>query len=242
MPSIIQTCPEHMNSVLITGANRGIGLEFARQYSADGWRVYACARNPAKATALNELTAKSNGRLTMHALDVSNLAQIDALAAQLKDAPIDILLNNAGVYPDSRARFGNTDYDAWMEAFRINTMATLKMAEALVENVARSEKKRIVTITSKMGSMADNTSGGSYLYRSSKAAVHAVVKSLALDLKPRGIIAAVFNPGWVLTDMGGLGAAISLETSVAGMRQVFSELTAADSGYFLDYKGVEIPW
>ena len=232
-----------MKTTLITGANRGIGLEFSRQYTADGWRVLACCRHPEKSEALNKLAARYSEQITVHALDVSDHVQIDRLAQALANESIDLLINNAGIYPDSdKGGFGHTDYAGWLQAFRINTMATLKMAESFATHISRSEQKTIVTITSKMGSIADNGGGGSYLYRSSKAAVNMVVKSLAIDLKPVGIIAAVFHPGWVKTDMGGPNALITAEQSVSGMRQIIARLNIADSGRFHSYDGQVIPW
>ncbi len=232
-----------MSTVLITGANRGIGLEFCRQYAADGWRVLACSRNPAKADALAKLATLHPALIELHALDVAEPAQVERLARQLERETIDLLINNAGIYPASDSKgFGHTDYAEWMQAFRINTMAPLKMAEAFAAQLARGRNKTIVTITSKMGSIADNSGGGSYLYRSSKAAVNMVVKSLALDLKASGVIVVVFHPGWVQTDMGGPNAMISAATSVSGMRQVIARLTPADSGKFFAYDGQTIPW
>jgi NAD(P)-dependent dehydrogenase (short-subunit alcohol dehydrogenase family) len=232
-----------MKTTLITGANRGIGLEFVRQYAADGWRVLACRRLPEKSTALNKLAAQSPELIKIHALDVADPAQIDQLGQALATESIDLLLNNAGIYPDSdKNDFGHTDYAEWMQAFRINTMAPLKMAETFAPHIARSKQKTIVTITSKMGSISDNSSGGSYLYRSSKAAVNMVIKSLAIDLKPNGITAVVFHPGWVKTDMGGPSAMISAEKSVSGIRNMIAKLTLADSGKFFAYDGAEIPW
>ncbi|MBC6963016.1 MAG: SDR family NAD(P)-dependent oxidoreductase, partial [Nitrosomonas sp.] len=196
-----------MNTVLITGANRGIGLEFARQYAADGWQVVACCRQPQQAEALNRLADQYQDRFSIHRLDVRELTEIDQLSHKLQDLPIDILINNAGVYPHAQnGEFGRISYDDWMEAFRVNTFAPLKMVEALVEQIACSQLKIVATITSKMGSIADNQRGGSYIYRSSKAAVNTVVKSLAIDLQPRGIIAVLLHPGWVQTDMGGRDA------------------------------------
>ena len=232
-----------MNTVLITGANRGIGLEMARQYAADGWRVLACCRHPDDATALGELAAAHPARVEIYALDVSDAAQIAQLARVLGDTAIDLLINNAGIYPDSDAAgFGHTDYADWMRAFEINTMAPLRMAEAFVAHVARSEKKIIAAISSKMGSLSDANSGGSYLYRSSKAAVNMVMKTLAMDLRSRGIIAVALHPGWVQTDMGGPNAAISPGQSVSGLRRVIGKLAPADSGRFFDYNSSEIPW
>jgi NAD(P)-dependent dehydrogenase (short-subunit alcohol dehydrogenase family) len=232
-----------MKTTLITGANRGIGLELTRQYAADGWRVFACSRHPEKSDALKRLAAQYPDLIIIHRLDVSDHAQIDRLSQELKEETIDLLINNAGIYPGSDAGgFGHTQFQEWMQAFQINTMAPLKMAEAFVTSIARSELKTIVTISSKMGSIADNSSGGNYLYRSSKTAVNMVVKSLAIDLKPRGITAVVLNPGWVKTEMGGPNAMISVEQSVSGMCRVVSKLTIADSGKFFDYDGKEIAW
>ena len=237
-----------MKTTLITGASRGIGLEFCRQYAAEGWRVLACSRHPEKSEALAKLAAQYPELIETHALDVADHAQIEHLAQVLEGespapAYIDLLINNAGICPDSDKRgFGHTDYTEWTRAFRINTMATLKMAETFAAQIARSKQKTIVTITSKMGSIADNGGGGSYLYRTSKTAVNMVVKSLAIDLKPSGITAVVFHPGWVKTDMGGPNALISAEQSVSGIRQVISRLTLADSGKFFGYDGQVIPW
>ncbi|SEP30900.1 SDR family oxidoreductase [Nitrosovibrio sp. Nv6] len=233
-----------MKTTLITGANRGIGLEFCRQYAADGWRVFAGSRHPQKSDELNALAARYPGQVTVHALDVADHAQIEKLAQSLASEPIDLLLNNAGVYTGSHAggTFSNADYEAWEYAFRINTMAALKMAQTFAPQIARSSHKIIVTISSKMGSIADNSGGGSYMYRSSKAAVNMVVKTLAIDLKPASVIAVVFHPGWVKTDMGGPKALISRSESVSGMRHVISGLTLADSGKFIAYDGQAIPW
>jgi NAD(P)-dependent dehydrogenase (short-subunit alcohol dehydrogenase family) len=227
-----------MPTVLITGANRGLGLEFARQYAADGWRVLACARST-DAPALRQLVADQAG-VTAHALDVADYAAVDQLAAELSGTPIDVLLNNAGVM--GSARFGETDYAQWTHVLTVNALAPMKMAEAFVEHIATSEQKKIVTLTSKMGSIGDNTSGGYYAYRSSKAAANAVMKSMAADLAARGIIAVPIHPGWVRTDMGGASASLETVDSAAGMRKVIAALKPADSGRFLQYDGKEIAW
>lgn len=232
-----------MNTVLITGANRGIGLEFARQYAVDGWQVVACCRQPQQAEALNRLADQYKDQFSIHRLDVRELAEIDQLSHKLQDLPIDILINNAGVYPHAQnGEFGRISYDDWMEAFRVNTFAPLKMVEALIEQIACSQLKIVATITSKMGSIADNQRGGSYIYRSSKAAVNMVVKSLAIDLQPRGIIAVLLHPGWVQTDMGGRGALISTKQSVTGMKSILGRVTHSDTGKFIAYDGQHIPW
>ena len=232
-----------MQTLLITGASRGIGLEFCNQYAADGWRVLACCRDPGKADALAKLAARYPEQIKLHALDVTNHAQIEQLAQSLNDETIDLLINDAGVYPAAdKGGFGHTDYAEWMTAFNINAMSPLRMVEAFVTQIARSKLKLIVTITSQMGSIDDNSSGGSYLYRSSKAAANMVVKSLAVDLKEKGITSVAFNPGWVMTDMGGPNAMIPVEQSVADMRKVIAGLTLADTGKFIGNDGLMIRW
>ncbi|NOU25185.1 MAG: SDR family oxidoreductase [Methylotenera sp.] len=225
--------------VLITGANRGIGLEFTKQYAQDGWNVLACCRNMLAATALQAL-ATSHANIQVYSLDVADFAQIDALALQLKDEKIDVLINNAGVYPESSLT--DADTSDWLDAFRINTIAPLKIATAFTPHMANSQLKKLATLSSKMGSLDDNTSGGSYIYRSTKAAVNMVMKSLSIDLKPTGIAVVTLHPGWVLTDMGGSNALIDTQTSVAGLRKVIANLNISNSGKFIAYDGKEIAW
>lgn len=228
-----------MATVLITGTNRGIGLEFVKQYAEEGWQVLACCREPASASALQGL-ARQHSSLRLFALDVADFTQIDALALQLKDQPIDVLINNAGVYPASS--FGNMDYDRWAAAYKVNSMAPLKMAEAFTSHIAKSTLKKVATLSSKMGSLDDNTSGGSYSYRASKAAANMVMKSLSIDLKSFGISVVTLHPGWVQTDMGGSNALIDTTTSVRGLREVIANLTLSNSGKFIAYDGNEIAW
>jgi NAD(P)-dependent dehydrogenase (short-subunit alcohol dehydrogenase family) len=224
-------------TVLITGTNRGIGLEFVRQYAGDGWRVLAACRRPATAKDLNAVP----GDVHVHALDVSDDRQIEALTKALARVPIDMLINNAGVGgPDDR--FGATPGEVWLEVFRVNSIAPMHMAEAFVEHLERGERRLIVNITSRMGSVADNSSGGSYAYRSSKAALNMVAKSLAVDLAPRGITVVLFHPGWVRTDMGGPDALITARESVASMREKIATLTPADSGRFFNFDGRPLAW
>lgn len=225
--------------VLITGANRGIGLEFTKQYAADGWKVLACCRDPESADALQALASTSKN-VQVFALDVSDFSQIDSLALELKNEAIDVLINNAGVYPPSS--FGDTNYDDWADAFKINSMASLKMAEAFVQHITRSQLKKIVTLSSKMGSIDDNTSGESYIYRASKSAVNMVMKSLSIDLKPYGISVVTLHPGWVQTDMGGANGLINTQTSVAGLRQVIADLSLQSTGQFMTFDGKSIKW
>ena len=231
-----------MPSVLITGANRGLGLEFARQYLADGWRVYAACRDPGSASELYPLADTSDQQLRIMRLDVTDAATLKAAASELEGQAIDLLLNNAGVMGPRSQTIGNVDYEAWARVLDANTMGPMRVSEAFVENVARSDRKLIVTLTSGMGSLADNTSGGSIAYRSSKAAVNMVMRSLAIDLAPRGITCVVVNPGWVQTDMGGPNAKITPAESVTKLRRLIETLGPAQSGKFFNYDGREYAW
>jgi NAD(P)-dependent dehydrogenase (short-subunit alcohol dehydrogenase family) len=232
-----------MPSVLVTGANRGLGLEFCRQYAAAGWQVFACCRHPADAHELNDLARQSSsGRVLIFALDVRDFDRIAVLAGELRDQPIDVLLNNAGIYGPNKMTLGQIDYSAWMEVLAVNTLAPLRMAECFVEHVARSQRKIIAAISSLMGSVSSNTGGRHYLYRSSKAALNAVVKSLAIDLRDRGIIAVTLHPGWVKTAMGGANAEMEIDVSVRDLIGVLDRLALKDSGRFLSHDGSEIPW
>ncbi len=231
-----------MATVLITGANRGLGLEFCRQYAAAGDRVIACCRQPQQAEALQQL-ADHYPQLSIHTLDVTDFSQIDTLADTLKDASLDILISNAGVYGDSqRYAFGQLDYTQWRHTLEVNTLAPVKLAETFLPHLKRAVQPRLVVITSKMGSIGDNSSGGCLLYRSSKAALNAAMKSLAIDLAPENISVLIQHPGWVRTDMGGPNGLINTEQSIAGMRQRIAELNLENSGSFVDYKGEGIPW
>jgi NAD(P)-dependent dehydrogenase (short-subunit alcohol dehydrogenase family) len=229
-----------MTSILITGANRGLGLEFAKQYAAAGYRVYATAREPERASELAAL-AKAHPALSVHALETTDPDSIAALARALKDEPIDILLNNAGVMGPRAQELGNIDYAGMLETLNVNAVAPLRVVEAFLDNVLKSQRKMLAAITSGMGSIAD-TGGGSYAYRASKAALNMTFRNLAVDLKSKGVIAVVINPGWVQTDMGGKGAPTKVEDSILAMRKVFDGLKLSDSGKFLDYKGATWEW
>jgi NAD(P)-dependent dehydrogenase (short-subunit alcohol dehydrogenase family) len=231
-----------MATVLITGASRGLGLEFCRQYAAEGWQVLACCRKPQTASALAALAAQ-NPHVQVYPLDVSDRAQIDSLAAQLRDTNIDILINNAGVYGDSTSRgFGQLDYAAWMKTLAVNALAPVKMAEAFLPQLKRGDKKLLVAISSLMGSIADNTEGGSILYRSSKAALNASLKSVAIDLKEQAVGVLVLHPGWVKTAMGGPNAPLEAAQRVAAMRQTIAAFSLAQSGNFVQSDGPPLPW
>lgn len=231
-----------MTTVLITGANRGLGLEFCRQYAADGWDVIACCRKPEEASDLAKL-ARQYTTIQVETLDVADFDQIDALSKKLSDCCIDVLINNAGVYGDKQSGgFGQLDYQAWTNSLAINTQAPMKMAEAFLRQVKCSRNKLIVNISSLMGSIADNDSGGSILYRSSKAALNAAMKSLAIALKDQSVGVLTFHPGWVRTDMGGPNGLIDAAESITGMRTLIKNFSLDQSGSFVKYDGTPMPW
>jgi NAD(P)-dependent dehydrogenase (short-subunit alcohol dehydrogenase family) len=228
-------------TILITGANRGIGLKLSEQFAEDGWQVLACCRNPADAGELQALGERGLA-VEVHALDVTNYEQMAALADQLGNRPIDILLNNAGIYGSKGASFGEIDAQEWRQVLEVNTIAPLMLVQAFVEQVAASQKKLVAIIGSKVGSIADNSSGGSYIYRSSKTAVNQVVKCLSIDLADRDISVISLHPGWVQTEMGGPNAEISTDESVSGLKNILQTAGLAQSGHFIEYDGSSIPW
>ena len=231
-----------MSTALITGASRGLGLELARQYAAEGWEVLACARNPASAAQLASLAAQPGGHIRVLTLDVTDFGAIDTLARELDGRALDVLINCAGAM-GRRGTFGASDFAEWEQMFRINAFAPMRMAEAFVAHLARSGQKKLISISTVMASIAGNTMGGFYAYRASKAALNAITSSLAIDLGRRyGIIAAVIHPGWVRTDMGGPRAELDAATSVAGLKRVIAGLTAAQAGRFWSYDGSELSW
>lgn len=226
-------------TILITGANRGIGLEYVRQYAQAGHTVYATVRDVSSAYDLQALAAR-HSQVHVLPLDVADITAIRALATQLSELTIDILISNAGIYPPSR--LGTTDPQAWLHAFQVNTLTTYYLAESFLTQLQRAESGKVIAMTSKMGSITDNSSGGEYIYRSTKTALNMVVKSLALDLQPFNIAVALLHPGWVRTDMGGPNGLINTETSVTGLRKVIDELSVARSGEFIAYDGKTVPW
>ena len=207
-----------MPAVLITSASRGLGLEFAAQYLADGWQVYAACRQPQSAEKLQRLAQQGNKRLDILEMDVTNASSIDRAATKIRRGAVDVLINSAGITGKPGQKTGNVDYVSWAQVLDVNTMGPLRVTEAFVQHIARSNRKLVVTITSGMGSLADNTSGGSIAYRSSKAAVNMVMRSAAIDLASRGVSCVLVNTGWVRTDMGGPSATLSVQESVTALR------------------------
>ena len=231
-----------MATILITGANRGLGLEFTRQYLSEGYAVIAAARNTGAAHRLRQLERDSKGSLSLVEADVADNASVRRAASNIQTPAIDILINCAGVMGGDGQTIGSIDYHEWMRVLDVNVLGPMRMCEAYLDRVARSDRRLIVTLTSGMGSLADNTSGGSIAYRTSKAAVNMAMRTAAIDLKSRGISCVVLNPGWVKTDLGGPNAKLSPEQSVAAMRRLIAELGPNDSGRFYNYDGREYPW
>ena len=228
-----------MSTVLITGANRGLGYEFVKQYSENGFEVIACCRNKNNAKDLEGLAETSN-KIKVYELDVGNVKAIKSLSQQLQNEKIDVLINNAGIYRSSTV--GNINYDDWLESFKINTIAPHQIIINFLDQIKNSDLKKVISITSKMGSIDDNTSGGSYIYRTSKTALNSMMKSLTHDLKGQGISTLTLHPGWVRTDMGGPGGWIDAFESVQGMIKQIDKLKIDDSGKYLDYAGKSINW
>ena len=218
-----------MPSVLITGANRGLGLEFARQYSADGWSVVATARE--SGPELEQLGVR------VEQLDMSDLEAVEDFGERLDD--LDLLIANAGTY-GPRSVTTAVDARGWADTFVVNTIAPFLLAQSVLPLVARSNGK-LIAITSRMGSIEDNTSGGYIAYRSSKTALNSAWRCLAIDNRGK-VTAAVLHPGWVQTRMGGSSAPLTPEQSVAGLRKVIEGLGPQDSGEFFSYDGSQIPW
>jgi len=239
-----------MPTVLVTGANRGIGLELVRQYSADGWQVHACCR--ADSDTLKEI----QGNITTHTLDVADHDAIDQLADKLKGTAIDVLVNNAGRYGKKALSeggvtdqaFGHSDYEDWDYTIRVNVFGPMKMSEAFIDHVTAGTQKKIVFITSFLGSSTLNTrkasgdfAGGMYAYRTSKSAVNIMARSMGADLEDHGLTVLAIHPGWVKTDMGGPDAQVDAEDSVTGIRAMISSATIADTGTLKIFDGEILP-
>lgn len=228
-------------TILITGANRGIGLELVKAFTRNGWQVLACCRDPEAAVELQQLAA-GESKLEILKLDVTDAGQVHELAESLVGRSIDILFNNAGIFGPPDQDFGALDEAWWLETLRVNVIAPTKLIEALVDNVAASGRRIVATMGSMLGSLEDNSSGGMYIYRTSKAAVHMVMRGLAADLRPRGITSVVFHPGWVRTRMGGAQAPLEPFESAEGLTRVLLELTPQQSGLLLTFEGKVLPW
>ncbi len=227
-------------TVLITGANRGIGLGLTTEFLKHGWHVIAGARNPNGARELWELEGYYPKALRLIEIDVGDSHSVANAKKVLGDLPLNILVNNAGVLPGGEASFQEVSEANMLKAFQVNTLGPLRVTQIFLNNLVKEKDSVVATITSRMGSIADNTSGGYYAYRTSKAAVNMVMKSLSQDFEE--LIPVLIHPGWVQTDMGGKGAPTTIHESVAGIYQVLTGLKPEDRAAFLSYKGERIPW
>lgn len=234
---------EHRETVLVTGANRGLGLEFARQWLAEGACVFAGCRRPDRADALAQLAGDPDHELHVLSLDVTDQASVDAAVAEVREtAPcLDVLVNNAGVSPHGE-EFSNVQADAMLGVMHVNAVAPLIVAQRCHALLRQSPHPRIVNISSSMGSLAKKDYGRHYSYSASKAALNMLTRAAAADLRNDGIVVVALHPGWVQTDLGGSQATLSPRESVAGLLQVIAALTPEKSGHFLTWNGDEQPW
>ena len=235
-----------MPNVLITGANRGIGLELTRQYQDDGWHVTAFVRNSSE--GLDDVAAKGNVQVIK--ADLTDDAALKAAVNEVEAESIDLLINNAGMMGSRKhigtdrawQPFGSFEREEWHEVFDINVFTPLALTELLIDKLRAAESPVVAMMSSQLGSIDNNLSGGLYVYRASKTAVNAIMKSLAVNLKDDGITAVSLHPGWVQTDMGGPNAQVPVSMSASGLRGVLSKLTLKDSGRFVAFDGKDLPY
>jgi NAD(P)-dependent dehydrogenase (short-subunit alcohol dehydrogenase family) len=221
--------------VLVTGANRGLGLEFAKQLQETGYEVIGTARSPGKADQLKATGAR------VEQLDVASPESVEALANRLNGVPIEMLINNAGMLNRSDSSLDTLDFEVMERTFQVNSLGPLRVTQALLPNLQAGGKKTIVNISSIMGSI-ELSSGGSYSYRTSKTALNQVNKIISAELAPHGFTSVVMHPGWVRTDMGGSGATLAVPESISAMLEVIEGLTIESTGKFYNYDSEELPW
>jgi len=226
-----------MTSVLITGTNRGIGLALTKRYLGEGFKVHATCR---KSSDSGELRALS-GDLHVHHADVGDELSLKQVSEAIKDESLDILIACAGII-GSNANFEELEANQWLEVLKVNALGPAVTGRAFLGQLLKGREKKLIAITSLMGSIKDNRMGRYIPYRMSKAALNMLWHSLAIDYKGQGVITAVIHPGWVKTDMGGPDADITTETSSRGIIRVISSLKPSDSGKFLSYEGKGLPW
>lgn len=234
-----------MANIIITGANRGIGLALVKTYLLGGDRVFALCRQPQQADQLNELAASAGGQLTVHTVDMADAGSIITFAGSLKDTPVDVLLNVAGIVggrTDSllKAPFSEADFDDWRTAFEVMTIGPFRLTQAVLPNLIAARGK-VMTVSSQIAA-STWPRGGLYAYGATKAAVNRLMRSLAFDLRDKGVTVALVHPGWVQTDMGGANAEITPQESAAGIKQVLDGLTLEDTGKFFKWNGEEHAW
>ena len=232
----------NMQNILITGANRGIGLGFVKKFLKRNSKVFCTSRKISKSKELILLKKEFSKNLEVVELDLLEEESPKMLSDFLSNQAIDIFINNAGVIGNSNQSFNAVSSENWIDVLKVNLIAPLIITQSILANIKKSAHKKIYFLSSKVGSIEDNRGGGMYVYRSSKTALNQIVKSLSIDLKPIGISVISLHPGWVKTDMGGPHALISVEESVSGMLKVILNTDIRNSGQFLNYDGCEIPW
>ena len=231
-----------MKKILVTGANRGLGLGLVKKFLENNEKVICTTRNLSKSKELILCKEKYNDNLEICELDLLDKESPNILSNFLGNEPIDLFINNAGVIGHSAQHFESVSLNHWLDVLKVNLIAPLLITQSIIKNVEKSSERKIYFISSKVGSIEDNKSGGMYIYRSSKTALNQVVKSLSIDLKPLGISVISLHPGWVRTEMGGPNALISVEESVNGMVGVISKTSIINSGQFINYDGTRLPW
>jgi len=222
-------------TILITGANRGIGLEYARQFAAKGYQVIGTARDPGDAKELAAVASR------VEQLDVTDAASVAALAKRLSGVPIDILVNNAGMFDRKDVTIDKVDFAMMEQTLAVNTLGPLRVTQALLPNLRAGKRRTVVSMSSQLGSI-EGSNGRWYAYRTSKAGLNQINKTLSAELAADGFTCVVLHPGWVRTDMGGANATYAPEESVSGLVAVIEKLTPADNGRCYDFKGNQIPW
>ena len=231
-----------IKKILVTGANRGLGLGLVKKFLRNNEKVICTTRNISKSKELILCKEKYNDNLEICELDLLDKDSPNILSNFLGDETIDLFINNAGVIGHSAQHFKSVSLNHWLEVLKVNLIAPLLITQSIIKNIEKSSERKIYFISSKVGSIEDNKSGGMYIYRSSKTALNQVVKSLSIDLKPLGISVISLHPGWVRTEMGGPNALISVEESVNGMIDVISNTSIINSGQFINYDGTRLPW
>jgi len=232
-----------MPTAVLIGANRGLGLGFARYLLQAGYDLHATIRNPDSCHELRAVGETSpSGNLVLHTLDVANCDSRRAFCDQLDVGAIDLLIHNAGIYGPSQVPLGTIDVETWQQILWVNTIAPVMCVQELLPRLRAANGAKVALLTSRVGSIADNQSGAGYYYRSSKAGLNAAGRSLALDLAAEGIHVLLLHPGWVRTDMGGENAPLEVPESIDGMMEQIDQLSAENSGQFVDWSGTQIPW
>ena len=231
-----------MKKILVTGANRGLGLGLVKKFLKNNEKVICTTRNISKSKELILCKKKYNDNLEICELDLLDKESPNILSNFLGNEPIDLFINNAGVIGHSAQHFKSVSLNHWLDVLKVNLIAPLLITQSIIKNIEKSSERKIYFISSKVGSIEDNKSGGMYIYRSSKTALNQVVKSLSIDLKPLGISVISLHPGWVRTEMGGPNALISVEESVNGMVDVIYNTSIVNSGEFINYDGTRLPW